>query len=944
MPAMENLFTIQNLIPHGYCLSWSPILLKLHIITDLLISLAYFSIPITLLYFLAKRKVFMARSLVGLFAAFIISCGLTHLMSLITIWYPIYWVAGLFKAITALLSVITAFLMVKIAPKVMALPLELMESQYQNIHILNNMHQGIILMDAHHKITYCNAASSQLTGYTLNELLGKSCTILQGTDSDPAQYAKIWAAMNNHEIFHGEILNYRKDGSVFWNELSMTPILNRLGVVTQFLCMQTDISERKHIESQLILSEQNFRDLTNSSPAMIWIANIDKKPAWFNASWLSFSGHDLEHELSHGWQNSMYTEDHGRCLEIFNSHFNQRLPFQIEYRMRSKEGEYRWVDCNGVPRFNSEGTFKGYICYVNDISATKYSEVANDFFNSSHEMIYSTDLQGFIVEVNDRFLQVTGYNRDELLGRHIRIIKSGLHGNEFYVDMWNAVINTGFWCGEITNRTKNGEAYSVVSTITTIKDEMQNPIRYLAIASDISTVIEKRRQIEQLAYYDSLTGLPNRLLLKDRLAQAIARVGRLGNCLAIVFIDLDGFKLINDNFGHNTGDEFLIAISQLIKQTIRESDTVVRIGGDEFIVLLTDLENEQAADTPIEHLLKTCQTPIKINNLSLSVSASIGFTIYKDLSDIERVEVDVDELISQADKAMYVAKQSGKNCAHRFDGQVDDMSNTRTDTLRNIEHGLKHDEFVLHYQPKIDLHSGELMGVEALIRWQHPTRGLLGPYAFLSLLDNHPLGIELGYWVLNSALIQIDTWRELGLNIAVSINIDARLLHQPDFLSKLQGALAVFPNHQPGYLEFEILETNALQDRAQSIKIIQACKDMGIKFSLDDFGTGFSSLTYLQQLPIDIVKIDRSFVGTLEKDSKDYLIVKNIIGLVNNIGYDTIAEGIETIEQGEILLTMGCKYGQGYYIAKPMPAADMPTWKANWQIPETWKNALEDSL
>ena len=932
---MENLTSLKNFIPHGYCLSWSPLLLKLHVVSDLFISLAYFSIPITLMFFMVKRKVFVFRWLIGLFAAFIVSCGITHLLSLITIWYPIYWIDALFKIITAVLSIITAVLMVKIIPKAMALPLALQEKQHQNKHILNNMHQGIVLMDSHHKIIYCNPASQKLTGYQSKEIHGKSCEIFHGPDTDQDQVNQLWAVMEQQQHFHGELLNYRKDGSVFWNDLQMTPIRNSQGEINQYLCIQTDVTERKQKELQVILSEQNFQDLANSSPSMIYLVGIDKKPTWFNAAWLRFTGHKLDQETYNVWESNIHPEDFMRYTDVFHTHFDQRLPFQIEYRMQTSTQEYRWIACNCVPRFNSDGAFKGYVCYANDITDAKNSAVANDFFNSSYEIIYSTDLDGFILEVNDRFLQVSGYNREELIGRHIRIIKSGVHDSKYYRAMWQSLLSQGFWCGEVTNRSKKGNFFSVVSTVTTIRDEQQNPIRYLAIASDISSVIEKRRQMEQLAYYDNLTGLPNRLLLKDRLAQNMARVHREGGCLAVVFIDLDGFKAINDSFGHFIGDEFLIAISQHIKQSLRETDTVVRIGGDEFVVILADLTNEESVKIPIQNLLEACQTPININQLSLTVSASMGYSLYKGGADAG--ETDIDELIRQADKAMYVIKQSGKNGVHRYDEQIDTLNNTRTETLKNIESGLAHDEFILYYQPKVNLHTGELIGVEALIRWQHPARGLLHPKDFLLLLDNHPLGIELGYWVLNTALSQIDAWQRQGLNIAVSINIDARQLYQQDFLSKVRTALAQYPHFLKNSLEFEILESIALHEREYSYSVIEACKEMGVKFSLDDFGTGYSSLTYLRHLPIDTIKIDRSFVESLDNNSNDYSIVKNVIGLVNNIGHNTLAEGIETEEQGKILLDMGCEFGQGFVIAKPMPAEDIAVWKNTWQLPDSWK-------
>ena len=813
----------------------------------------------------------------------------------------------------------------------------LIDSNFQNLSILQSLNKGIVLTDINNRITYINPAFEQLTGYSLTEMLGKSCRFLQGPATDPSEIQAINQAIKTQQAYQSEILNYRKDGTSFWNELSINPIFDSHGKLSQFVGFQRDITARKQLETELVSSEQRFRNLANAAPVLIWLAGLDKLCYWFNQTWLDFTGRSMEQENGNGWAEGVHPEDFNRCLEIYISNFNKRLPFRMEYRLRRHDGEYRWIDDNGVPRFNQNGEFEGYIGSCTDVTEIRNSKAANDFFNISHEIIYSTDLKGIILDVNQRFLEITGYQREEVIGESVRLLKSGVHDSEFYANMWRSVANTDFWSGEVTNKNKAGTLYSAVSSITTIRDTSGQAMRYLAIASDITAVVEKRRLLENLAYYDNLTGLPNRLLLMDRLEQAMSRAKRHGNYLALLFIDLDGFKQINDSYGHEIGDEVLINLSQRMKQVVRETDTVARLGGDEFIVLLTELANQELAETPIDHLLKACSSPLIVQKLALSVSASIGVSFYSHKTEHQALEMDT--LIRQADQAMYVAKQSGKNRFHCFDDLADSAINTRHETISHIQTGLALGEFVLHYQPKVNMRTGDVLGVEALIRWQHPLHGLLEPAAFLPLIENHPVNTELGEWVINTALAQLSQWQQQGLNLPISINVDARHLNQHNFLSNLKTAIETYPDFQAGSLEIEILETSAIFDHKTVNQLIADCQALGVEFALDDFGIGYSSLTYLRQLPVKTIKIDRSFVFDMDTNTADLAIVESMIGLVSTLGRKVIAEGVESLAQGEMLLKMGCDIGQGFAIARPMPAEQIPEWRGSWKPCENWLKA-----
>jgi diguanylate cyclase (GGDEF)-like protein len=405
---------------------------------------------------------------------------------------------------------------------------------------------------------------------------------------------------------------------------------------------------------------------------------------------------------------------------------------------------------------------------------------------------------------------------------------------------------------------------------------------------------------------------------------AISQTSRDQNMMAVCYLDLDGFKTINDTMGHKAGDEVLIEVSKRIGQTIRGGDTVARLGGDEFLVLLLGLEKGEECVATLERLLEAIAMPINVKIKSCTVSASIGVSLYP-LDD-----EDPDILMRHADQAMYIAKQSGKNRFHIYDPDLDRSARDQHEFLKSIRHALEHDQFELFYQPKINLVTKELVGAEALIRWRHPERGLLSPAEFLSYIENTDLDIEIGEWVISTALAQINRWIRTGIDIEISINISGYHLESQNFTARLQQSLAGYPVMQFGKLQIEVLETVALNDMAIVRGIIESCRKIGVGFALDDFGTGYSSLLYLSELPVDALKIDHSFVRDMLEDKRDMAIVQGIIALSKAFNRQTVAEGIETKEHYQALLNMGCELGQGYGIARPMPANELTKWKANF--------------
>jgi diguanylate cyclase (GGDEF)-like protein len=401
--------------------------------------------------------------------------------------------------------------------------------------------------------------------------------------------------------------------------------------------------------------------------------------------------------------------------------------------------------------------------------------------------------------------------------------------------------------------------------------------------------------------------------------------------LAVVFIDLDGFKQVNDQHGHNIGDEVLIGLAQRMKAALREGDTLSRIGGDEFVAVLTSLDHPRDCELVLTRLLEAAAQTMVVNGADIQVSASIGVTLFPQDAG------EPDLLMRHADHAMYQAKQAGKNRYHYFDVKDDTDVKTHRETIHQIQSALERGEFVLHYQPKVNLKSGAVMGMEALIRWQHPVRGLLAPGEFLPAIEGHPISLLVGEWVLRTALAQMDQWRQSGLDLPVSVNVGGLQLLHPHFVAVLLELLALYPGVAPHNLELEILETSALHDIEEVSRVMHACSKLGVRFALDDFGTGYSSLTYLKRLPAETLKIDQSFVRDMLGDPDDAAIVEGIIGLTVAFRRSVIAEGVETMGHGAMLLSLGCFQAQGYGVARPMPAQEVAPWIHAWASGERWK-------
>ena len=559
-------------------------------------------------------------------------------------------------------------------------------------------------------------------------------------------------------------------------------------------------------------------------------------------------------------------------------------------------------------------------------------QLAASVFTHAREGILITNAAGNIVDVNETFTRITGYTRDEAIGQNPRFLKSERQPAKFYSAMWSSLAEDGHWSGEVWNRRKSGEVYAEMQTVSVVRDASGSAKHYVSLFTDITAQKQQQQHLEHIAHYDALTNLPNRVLLADRLNQAMLQCQshRRAKAVAVAYLDLDGFKQVNDKYGHGVGDEMLVSLSQHIKHALRDGDTLARIGGDEFVAVLVDLEGPADCAPVLARLLEAASQPITAGNEVLRVSASIGVTLYP------QDGVDADLLLRHADQAMYIAKDSGKNKYHFFDVASATALQTQRESLQGIARALEQHQYVLHYQPKVNMKTGAVVGAEALIRWQHPVQGLLAPAAFLPLIEDHPLSVELGEWVIATAIAQMGAWYGQGLDLPVSVNIGARQLQQPNFVERLAEMLTAHPDVKAHCLQLEVLETSALEDTVRAGAVMQACKAIGVGFALDDFGTGYSSLTYLKRLPAETLKIDQSFVRDMLTSPDDLAIVQGVIGLAGVFKRSVIAEGVETAAHGQMLLSLGCELAQGFGIARPMPADDLPSWVERWHAKANW--------
>jgi diguanylate cyclase (GGDEF)-like protein/PAS domain S-box-containing protein len=659
---------------------------------------------------------------------------------------------------------------------------------------LGAISQGVLISDVRRRTTYVNQAFEAITGYTQAEMLGRSCSVLQGPGTSPEVVQAMSEALDAGRPFHGELLNYRKDGTPFWNELSVTPVFDERGELSQFVGVQRDVTARRQAQAQSMLAAQVF-----------------------------------------------------------------------------------------------EQSGEGFII---------------------------TDAEFRIVKVNRAFSAISGYGEAEALGRDLRQLKSGLHDHAFYRALWSKLEQSGLWQGEIWNRRRDGTEFAQWLSMSRVCDEQGQTTHHIASFSDITQRKQAEENIRRLAHYDLLTGLPNRALLSDRATLALQMAQRRNEPMALMFIDLDHFKNVNDSLGHRVGDLLLVALAERLRGALRDQDTVSRVGGDEFVLILPATDANGAAHVA-QKVLRAALQPYQIEQHELTITPSIGIALYPFDGQ------DFDALAKCADAAMYRAKQDGRNTYCFYTAEMQALS-TRTLVLENaLRRALERHELQLVYQPQRAMASEQVIGVEALLRWHHPELGWVSPAEFIPVAESSGLITVIGEWVLRTAIQQLRVWIDRGLPpMTMAVNLSAVQFRQPTFPDQVCRILQD-AGVAPWSLELELTESVASDDPLGAITVMDRLHALGVRLSIDDFGTGYSSLSYLKRFKVCKLKIDQSFVHGVPEDAEDQAIVAAIVSMARSLGMRTIAEGVETAAQMEFLRARGCDEVQGYLFGRPLPADEL---------------------
>ncbi|BAO28565.1 EAL domain-containing protein [Sulfuritalea hydrogenivorans] len=691
-----------------------------------------------------------------------------------------------------------------------------------------------------------------------------------------------------------------------------------------FITIYTDVTARKQAERELLHLHERFSLALKTVGLGIfdWDAKEDKLLADARVFEIFGVSPNGRNNRFNDWTDYLHPEDREQTLaRIIAMLRAKEADFKLSYRIVRPDGEIRHLEVHNHIVRDASGRTLRLIGADFDVTERKRTEerlrLTEQVFDHSPVAIVITDSENRIISVNESFVRISGYGESEVLGRDPKFLASGLHNAEFFERMWQALQEGDFWEGEVWDRRKTGEIYPKWMTINVVRDrEDAGRMHYVAIFSDITERKQAEEHIHHLAHHDPLTTLPNRMALEARLEQSIAEANRNQRSVAVMFLDLDRFKTINDTLGHHVGDLLLIEVARRLRQTVRSSDTVARHGGDEFVVVLPALETPDVAATLAGNILKTLSEPYLIDGNTLHSTPSIGVSLYPQDGR------DVDTVMKYADTAMYHAKDMGRNGFQFFSPEMNRAAMERLDIERQLRDALKLDQFALHYQPRLD-RNGRVTGVEALIRWNRPGHGLQPPGRFIPIAEESDLIILIGEWVLATAAAQLVAWQKAGIEMpSVAINLSARQLR----LAGLPGQIAAVLQDSrlpAALLEFEVTETMAMENPERASRLLGELRDMGIALAIDDFGTGYSSLAYLKRLPFDHLKIDRSFVAGIAHDQNDVAIVRGTIALAHSLGLTVVAEGVETAEQLALLKSADCDEFQGFHFSRPLPADEL---------------------
>lgn len=798
--------------------------------------------------------------------------------------------------------------------------------------------------DATGAITYVNDKFCALSGYSEHVLLGANHRILNSSTHSTDFYQRLWQTISISKVWRGDICNCAQDGRIYWLNTTIIPHINtETNRPEKYTAISFDITAQKQLQEALFEKEEACRRIFESSGNPILLIN-DDKIIDCNAAALEHLGYTDKKtvlQLSIADISPLYQPD-GR-LSAEKQHEINAIALQTgrhhyEWYYQHQDGACFEVEVSAtvIPWHNAQvlHTQWRYISERKRLALALHTEKerAEVTLAAIGDAVITTDELGMITFLNIAAITLTGWTTMEAIGKPIteilHLLDEATH--EIIENPVMQLLQKGIGENNMEQAlllSREGVEYSVEDTTTPIYLHDGSLAGCVLVLRNVTEKQALLKAVHWQAGHDLLTGLPNRALLADRFNCALLSAQRQGSLLGVCKMDLDGFKAINDLHGHSVGDQLLVAVTSRMNSVIRGEDTLARLGGDEFILLIGNLHHADELKIFLQRILVAISTPYVIDHHTIQISTSIGMSIYP------QDNADADTLLRHADQALYQAKQSGRNCLHLFDVEHEQLTQYSYQTRERVRQALLANELCLYYQPKVNMRTHQIVGMEALLRWQHPEKGMVPPLAFLPLVEHSDLIIDIGEWVIEQALQQIAIWSAAGLNWVVSVNIAARHFQHSHFLERLTAILARHKEIPAHLLEIEILETVALSDIEAIRRLIHDCQALGVSFSLDDFGTGYSSLSYLKRLPAETLKVDQSFVRDMLDNKEDHALIEAVIGLAGVFNRHVIAEGVETAEHGVLLMRLGCDLAQGYGIARPMPADAVVPW-ANEFIPD----------
>ena len=784
---------------------------------------------------------------------------------------------------------------------------------------------SVIVTDPAGIVLWVNPAFTRVTGYAAEEVIGRTPRVWSSGTHPQGFYKELWDTIVAGRAWHGKIINRRKDSTLYSEEMTILPVLSERGEILNFVSIKQDVSEHERDTEMLQRSEERYRRLVANLPDVTWTSSEDGQTTYISQNVEDVYGYTAEEICTRGdelWFGRIHPEDLERVSRGFRDLFSQNESFDAEYRVQHKNGEWIWVHDRAL-RTHIENGVRYADGVFSDVTARKRAELAligserryRSLFENNLSAVFRAAAGGQILDCNPALVAMLGYaSRDELLQRSTADL---LYDSGEERALLGQLAKEGSLSNyEIRLKRKDGTPVWALHNIALLQSEDGQPPVIEGTAFDISRRRRAEQELRHLAYYDAVTGLPNRTLLEDRLSKAMAAARRRKEKLALLFLDLDHFKVINDSLGHATGDLLLNEVATRLKKWARDQDTVARLGGDEFVIVVNGVKEIGDVAVAARRVLDALTAEAVIETRSLSIGCSLGISIFPDHG------TDAVALLKNADAAMYSAKENGRNNFQFFTPEMNAQVVERLNLESDLRGALQRNELFLMYQPQSDVASGKLIGAEALLRWQHPRLGLVPPDKFIRIAENSGLIIPIGEWVLRTACAQARQWHNQGLPaVPVAVNVSAVQLRQEGFLDLIRRVLHD-TGLPPKYLELELTESLIMSNAEGIVSMLRQLKDTGVKLSIDDFGTGYSSLSYLRHFPVYKLKVDRSFVRDITANDDDAAITSTIISMAKSLNLKVIAEGVETEEQMRFLSKHRCDEVQGYYFSKPLRAED----------------------